>query len=473
MSRAITANYNQTMMFPMCIEDWIGDDHPARFLREVVNSMDLSAMGFKISMGDDGRPHYDEHLLLRVWMYGYCNKIRSLRDLEKACRENMALIWLTGNNAPDHNTLGRFFRDNKKAIRGVHKRSVQIAAKAGLVEFLLFAVDGSKLQSAASGRTSLSKKQLDKLLKQQDEEIAALEKDIEESMAAGSEAGWALPRQLSDATALREAVIAAQSALDAEGASSLSVADPEARTMKTQDGKRMAYNAQAVADAANGIIVGADVTNEANDVHQLAPMLEETARTLGGLKAEETLADAGYDCPEQIAAATDAGYEVMMPLAVEKADEFHAVNFMRNAETGQVVCPMGRALEFERARASKSGNCELRVYRCKHGAQCQRAAECTKDKRGRAVELSPWHEKTQAQLAKQKDPGKRCKLKRRCAIIEPVFARIKERMGFRRFTVHGLENVKAQWSLVCAAHNLNKLYKHWVNGKLKTALSGL
>jgi transposase len=467
MSHEIRANYAQTLMFPPCVEDWVPANHPARFIREVVDAMNLEEMGFKISRGEDGRPHYAEDMLLKVWLYGYCNRMRSTRGLEKGCMENMSLIWLTGNNAPDHNTLWRFYRDNKKAIREVFKRSVRIGMEANLVGMVLHALDGTKIHAAATGRTSLSKRQLEKELRKLDERIEEIEKEVEEERAQEGAAGWTLPQELSDAKTLREAVLAGLDILREEDVKSLSVVDTQARVMKTQEGKRLSYNAQAVADDDSGMIVGADVVNAANDVYQLAPMLEETKQTLGGRAAEENLADAGYDCPEQIAAVTEAGYEILLPMVAEKGDAFHTVNFKRDVERDEVTCPMGQKLEFERERESRTGDWKLRVYRCKCGDRCERAAECTKDKRGRAVELSPWHETTQAQVKKQKDPDKRCKLKRRSKIIEPVFAAIKERGGFRRFTVHGLENVKTQWSLVCAAYNLMKLYKQWLGGNLK------
>jgi len=469
MSHEIRADYTQTLMFPPCVEDWVPGNHPARFIREVVDAMDLEKMGFRISMGDDGRPHYAEDMLLKVWLYGYCNKIRSARGLEKGCMENLSLIWLTGNNAPDHNTLWRFYRDNKKAIREVFKRSGRIGMEAKLVGMALHALDGTKIHSAATGRNTLSKRQLDAQLKKLDERIEEIEKEVEKTRINEMETGWALPQELSDEKTLREAVFAGLEVLRQEDVKNLSVVDPQARVMKTQEGKRLSYNAQAVADDESGMIVAIDVVAEANDLHQLLPMLEEAKQTMDGSSAQENLADAGYDCPEQIAAATEAGHEILLPMAAEKADEFHTVNFKRDAESGEVTCPMGRTLEFERERQSKSGNCVLRVYRCKHGAQCERAAECAKDKRGRAVEMSPWQETTQKQIKKQQDPDKRCKLKRRSKIIEPVFASIKERFGFRRFTAHGLENAKTQWSLACTAYNLAKLYKQWLSGNLKIA----
>lgn len=470
MSHEIRADYTQTLMFPPCVEDWVPAHHPARFIREVVDAMDLAAMGFRISEGEEGRPHYAEALLLKVWLYGYCNRIRSTRGLQKACLENLSLIWLTGNNAPDHNTLWRFYRDNKQAIREVFKRSVRIGMEANLVGFVLHALDGTKMRAAASGRTALSRGQLEKALANLDAEMEVLERTVEETRAKEGEAGWELPRELSDAGALREAVRAGLAILREEEVKSLSVADPQARMMQTQDGKRMSYNAQAVADAASGLIVGNDVVNEANDMHQLAPMLERTAETLGGRAARETLADAGYGNPEQIAAARESGHEVLLPMNAEMGGAFHAVHFKRDIERDVLTCPLGQTLTFEKQKKTKSGRDVSRVYRCRHGRRCAHAAQCTASRHGRTVEVTPWHEATQAQIEKQKDPGARCRMKRRKTIIEPVFAAIKERGGFRRFTVHGLENVRTQWSLVCAAYNLMKLHKQWVAGTLKIPL---
>jgi transposase len=470
MSQEIKADYKQIMIFPPCVEDWVPANHPARFIREIVEAMNLEELGFKKSEGEEGRPHYATEMLLEVWLYGYYSKIRSTRGLEKACMENVALIWLTGNNTPDHNTLWRFFRDNKKAIRKVFKQSVRVALDASLVGMVVHALDGTKIRAAASNRTALSKKALDAELKKLDEQIEEIEAQVEAGHGKEGGQGWALPDELRDAAVLRDAVQAGLAALKNEGAGNISVDDPDARVMKTPEGNRFAYNAQAVADEASGLIVGIDVVNEENDWRQLTPMLERATDTLDGRVAQENLADAGYACGEQIAAARDAGYEIMLPMEAEKAEEFHVINFEHDVQRDVVVCPMGRTLEFEREKESRTGNCTLRIYRCRHGEYCERAAECTKDKQGRMVGIAPWHAHIRAQREKQRDKEKRRLRKRRGAIIEIVFAGIKENFGFRRFTVRGLENVKTQWSLVCTAFNLRKLYRTWISGNLKIAL---
>lgn len=470
MSQEIRADYKQTLIFPPCVEDWVPANHPARFIREIVEAMELEKLGFKQSEGEEGRPHYAAEMLIEVWLYGYYSRIRSTRGLEKACMENVGLIWLTGNNTPDHNTLWRFFRDNKKAIGKVFRQSVRVALDASLVGMVMHALDGTKIRAVASNRAALSKKELDAALRKLDEEIEKIEEQIEVGSGKEGAPDWALSKELSDAAVLREAVQAGLAALKNEGAGSLNVNEPEARVMKTPEGNKFAYNAQAVSDEASGLIVGIDVVNEENDVHQLTPMLEKATETMGGCVARENLADAGYACGEQISAARDAGYEIILPMESEKVGEFHASNFEHDVNRDVVVCPLGHTLEFEREKKSKSGNCTLRAYRCRHGAHCPRAAECTKDKRGRMLEIAPWHAHVRAQREKQRDKEKRRLCKRRGEIIEVVFAGIKENFGFRRFTVRGLENVKAQWSLVCTAFNLRKLYGAWLSGNLKIAL---
>ena len=152
MGKQIRADYEQILMFPPSVEDWVGKDHPARFIRDFVDSLDLSELGIEIPDSDTGRPPYAPDLLLKVWLYGYFNRIRASRKLEKACLENMGLIWLTGMNAPDHNSLWRFFKANKKSLRHLFKQSIRVALKADLIGLVLHAVDGTKIRTLSSQR---------------------------------------------------------------------------------------------------------------------------------------------------------------------------------------------------------------------------------------------------------------------------------------------------------------------------------
>jgi transposase len=146
MGKQIRADYEQILMFPPLVEDWVGKDHPARFIRDFVDSLDLRGLEIDIPDADTGRPPYAADLMLKVWLFGYFNRIRSSRALEKGCRENMGLIWLTGMNAPDHNSISRFFRANKNSLGHLFKQSIRVALKADLIGLALHAVDGTKIQ---------------------------------------------------------------------------------------------------------------------------------------------------------------------------------------------------------------------------------------------------------------------------------------------------------------------------------------
>ena len=137
MSRGLRADYQQQYLLPPSVEEWVGTDHPARFIRDFVAALDLEAAGFETGEADTGRPPYAVDLLVAVWLYGYMNKLRSSRAVERACGEHMGLIWLCGRLTPDHNTLWRFWRANRAALRRGFRQVVQVAVKADLVGVVL------------------------------------------------------------------------------------------------------------------------------------------------------------------------------------------------------------------------------------------------------------------------------------------------------------------------------------------------
>jgi len=184
MSYEKRADYSETYLLPPSLEEWVGADHPARFVREVVDVLDLRGLGFKQRKSEDGRPNYAADLLLKVWLYGYLMRIRSSRALERAVRDSVGLKWLTGMHEPDHNTLWRFFRENRRALRNVFKQVVRVAAKAELIGLVLHAVDGTKMTGASSRRTAWHKADLEKVLKRLDESIEQMMKGAAEAEAS-------------------------------------------------------------------------------------------------------------------------------------------------------------------------------------------------------------------------------------------------------------------------------------------------
>jgi hypothetical protein len=233
----------------------------------------------------------------------------------------------------------------------------------------------------------------------------------------------------------------------------------------------LAYNAQAVVDSEGGLVVAADVTGEENDAHQLGGMLDEVEETLGEA-AEQTVADAGYWSPEEVAAAQqrDRGVTVKARSSVtgERRGDgpYHKARFRYDAERDVFVCPLGKDLGFSGVKGSRHDRGKrLRVYRCGSYRDCPARWDCSGAKRGKTVEKDPHYEAVVRQVEKQRGGEGSALLARRREIVEKAFGTVKEVHGFRRWTVAGLGKVRAQWSLMCTVLNLRKLYGPWREGR--------
>jgi transposase len=177
----------------------------------------------------------------------------------------------------------------------------------------------------------------------------------------------------------------------------------------------------------------------------------------------------GYASAAQIDSAEKEKYSILTnPGPSEGSEEkpYHTSRFIYDEDNDRCICPHGTILSFERTKRSRWDTHELRIYRCPDYRQCAYGSQCSTNKRGRSIEISPYHQAVVRQREKRQDPANKELLKARKAIIEPVFGWIKANLGFRRWTVRGLENVKTQWSLLCTTINLKKLYRYWMNGAL-------
>jgi transposase len=466
MAQPIAPDYGQQFLFPPALEDWVPADHPARFLREFVEQLDLPALGFAMPVAVEGRPPYHPSLLLKIWLYGYFHRIRSTRKLEAACYEHLSLLWLTGLIQPDHNSLWRFWRDNQAALRHIFKQTVQLAVRTGALGLALQALDGTKIQAACSGPAGWSKEYMEKLLAQLDAALDDIELKVVAENADADEPGYRLPAGLAERKALRQEIKAGLAQLQADGRNHYHPVEPQARRMKVGDTNRYAYNAQAIADEKAGVIVACEAVRQETDAGQLASMIEQARQNLGVAATDTlTVADTGYGSGADLQAAAQKQMSVLAPPPEGKPvhdNPYAAQHFHYDAVARTVTCPQGRNLDHE-GHTTKGGQ-RVERFRCHH-RDCPVRAQCTRDPKGRQIEVWPHREAVQAMRRRLQDPDLRALWEQRARIIEPRFGQIKQHDGFRRWTVWGLEGVKTQWTMVCATLNLRILYRHWPAGR--------
>jgi transposase len=354
MSNVIEADYSQHWLFPPSLEDLLPAGHAARLVREFVDAIDLEGLGFKVQEADTGRPRYAVSLQVKVILYGYMNRIRSTRGWERACYNDMGMLWLTGMNYPDHTTLWRCWDQNRAGLRKLFRQLLQIATAANLVGMVLHAVDGTKILSKASEQQGWHRKSLEEKLKRLDQAIDEIMKQTEQSASEGSSGGPQLPESLQQRQQLREMVQKQLSELNAKDRDHLNPQDPEARVMKIGARKQFAYNAQAVVDEQSQLIVAADVVTDESDNYQLTPMLDQVKENVDQV-AELTVADAGYLVTTQLAEAEQKGYPVLVnlqePLQDAEGQPYHASRFTYDSAKDQCICPRGEALPFDHTKA--------------------------------------------------------------------------------------------------------------------------
>jgi transposase len=460
MAQPIAPDYGQQFLLPPALEDWVPPDHPARFLREFVEQLDLPALGFVMPAGSEGRPPYAPSLLLKIWLYGYFHRIRSTRKLEAACREHMALLWLTGLISPDHNSLWRFWDENKKALRQIFKQSAQLALRTGAVGLVLQALDGTKIEAAASGYSGWSKEYMEKLLVALDQALDQTELVVAQESHQAE--GYRLPAGLAERQALRQQVKAGLAQLAAEGRNHYHRVEPEARRMKVGGATRFAYNAQVVVDSKEGVIVACEAGRQETDTGQLVPMIEQARENLGVAgAAPTTLADAGYGAGADLQAAQEKQLPVLAPPREGKPSHdspYASQYFSYDPAAHTVTCPQGRPMDHE-GHTTKADQ-RVERYRCHH-RDCPVRALCTRDSKGRQIEIRAHAPVVQAMRATLQEPWAHSLYQQRGQIVERRFGQLKQHDGFRRWTVWGLEAVRTQWSLLCTTLNLRVLYQRW------------
>jgi hypothetical protein len=297
-------------------------------------------------------------------------------------------------------------------------------------------------------------------LKALDEESLRTTQAIEHAGAEQGGSSVHLPADVKEREQLRQKITEAMKHLEQIERAHYHPQEPEARRMKCELRNRFAYNAQVVVDEKAGIITAQQVDNGENDVGQLAPMIEEAQKNTGQ-KTALSLADSGYGSGRDLLAVKEADHEVIVPVqegTPAKDKRFHAHHFSYDEKQQSVRCPENRELDFVRTMQQKGQR--VKIFHCPH-VDCPVRNLCSKDRRGRRIEIWPHTTAVQEQRQKLKDPQAQEKYARRREIVEKEFADIKEHRHFRRWTHWGLARVRTQWSMICLTHNLRILYRMW------------
>lgn len=456
---------DQAWLLPPSYGDLVPADHAARFVAAFVDALDpgvAAALGIGTDGEERGAPAYHPRLLLNVWLYGFMHGVRPSRKLEVACREHVPLLWLSGGQQPDHNTLWRFYQAHRDDMRALLRTTVQTAVRIGLVDLAVQAIDGSKIAANASGRRNANAAMLRRILARTDEAIVDLEAQnaTDDGLAPAH-----LPAELTAAEELRTRIQEALAVVSSpRGTTRVNLTDPDARFLKASDGYITGYNAQAAASplASGGgqIVTGAGMA-QGNDHAQLVPMLDEAADNTG-TRTDTTLADAGYLSGHGLAESAARGQTVLMP--ERRRGAYHKDAFTYDSDRDTYICPEGQLLSFQGPTRNRRGD-TVRRYRVTSAVACRVCpafGHCTTNARhGRMLEISAYDTQLRRHRELMTTAAARDLYVRRQAIIEPVFSVVKEQLAGRRFLLRGIANVLAEWTLLLTAFNLRALHRAW------------
>jgi transposase len=467
----------QAWLVPPSLEALVPANHPVRFVAEIVDETpraDWLQMGIDPDGPARGAPGYAPRALLGAWVYGLMTGVRTTRRLEQACAEQLPLLWLTGGQRPDHNTLWRFYQAHRVGMGQLFTRSVRTAVKLDMVDLAVQAVDGTKLRGSVARANLRSEAGLLLLLDGVNEVLAQVD-----SQHAGDGGGEPprLPPELEPAQARKEQITDALEAVRREdGPERASPTDPDARLQKLRGGGyAVGYNGQAAAaglqpEHTQGVrgqlLTAVDLINAPHDHEQLSGMLDAIEATTEQ-PVPTALADTGYFSSATLeAAAEHPDTTVLMPDGQAPSSEqaYHKDHFTYDPATDTLTCPEGQTLTYSGLIRRPDGEPDARRYRAprKICAACPALAVCAKSaKKGRSVSLRPDDARLRAHRAQMATEAAKATYRRRKALIEPVFGVIKDRLDGRQLYLRGLAAVKSEWTLVAAAFNYRVLLKIW------------
>jgi transposase len=457
------SNRDQLLLFPQSLDEYVSDDNPVRFIDAFVESLDLETLGFRHAvLQETGRPPYHPSVLLKLYVYGYLNRIRSSRRLERESHRNVEVIWLTGKLMPDHKTIANFRRDNRVAIREVCRAFTRFCRELDLFGGELVAIDGSKFKAVNNKGRNFTDRRLKRAMKDVEKKIDAYLDELDENDANEPDEHNPTAEELKEKIERLKERMQEYKGLkkqmeDAEE-TQISLTDPDSRSMPLAGGPRtqVGYNVQVSVDEKHKLIVDHEVTNEVTDRSLLSRMAKRAKEALG-VDELEVLADMGYYDGQQVKDCVEEGIMPYIPKAETSASKklglFGKSDFQYDSELDCYWCPAGEMLTFRFQRQEKGRI--RRYYATSACRQCPIKVKCTRSKEGRRITRWAYEEVLEKMERRVRSSPEKVKL-RKC-LAEHPFGTIKHSMDQGYFLMKGIPNVRAEASLSFLAYNIKRV----------------
>jgi len=467
---------SQGTLFPEHLEDWIGEDNPVRVIDVFVEALDLGALGFGgVDPKATGRPSYHPSVLLKLYIYGYLNRVQSSRRLERDAGRNVEVMWLTGRLVPDHKTIADFRKDNGPAIRRVCSQFVALCRQVGLLAAASVAIDGSKFKAVNNRDRNFTSAKMTRRMAQIEASVARYLHQLDSTDRQEP----SLARTMKT-TRLKEKIVRLKEemgrlqGLDAKRRETpdqqISLTDPDARSMATsgRGSGTVGYNVQAAVDTEHHLIVTHEVTNVGNDSAQLAHMSKK-AKAILGRDNLNVVADRGYFSGTEILACDEAGITVTLPKPQTSGSRakgrFVKADFRYLADEDLYICPAGERLKYYYTNEEKG--LRLRRYWTNACRACVIKHRCTTGVQRR---ITRWeHERVLEAVQRRLDENPQAMRQRRETVEHP-FGTIKARMGATHFLMKTLPRVATEMALHVLAYNLTRVINILGTGPLMAAM---
>ena len=457
---------SQGFLLPPTIDDYVGENNPVRAIAAFLGRLDFVALDFvRGQAAETGRPGYDPRLLMGLYLWGHLNGMCSSRKLARECHRNLEVIWLCEQLHPDFKTIADFRTANAVGIKGVIVEFRRWCMAAGLYGKEMVAVDGSKFKAVNSKQRNYTGEKLKKILARErakiNEYLAAM--DAADAAEAEGEEPELTAEQLKEKIAGLDRYLAEHEQLAEEleqsGERQISLTDPDAKLMKTARGSEVSYNVQTVVDSKLKLLVTYEVTNEGNDLGQLAKMAQAAQQALA-VKELTVLADGGYYEGNALKECEAAGLLTYVPEPQSGAAKYHGVfanhRFRYDAERDVYRCPQGEEMSWR--TSNQKGGKEYKVYRTKACHGCPLRAQCTTSKYGRKI--LRWVDQDVLERLQARNRGRPELLKMRKTLAEHPFGTIKGSMNQGGFLLKGLHKVSIEFGLTVLSYNFKRVLNH-------------